>query len=439
MRLAVSGARTQREGALRRKVIVLAAFAASVVLFGGARLSSAWYNNLGSLALSEEWPVVTEAPSVPRCQQWAWGLASAAPVARALRLDPLNARARFNSGRVAWLSGDCEMALDAWSNSSPADVIARLEWANGLYALGRKEEAVALFRKMNDAAGYFRWRGEQVETTPGSSVAREWYELSMTISPTLMTAHYLAQMHVESQDADAAWGVWREVVEATGEFEPDHWWALGQSAELREQWRAAAVAYERGAEEGGNPCSFLERQAASLQRLEEWVGAEGLSRQALTRCPNEEWPYLQLGNLRRQQGDDAGALLWYRQAEARWPDDVYPKHSIGLNLYEQGDYEQAKAYFLRALAIEPCNVESLYYLGWCFYRSDDLEQAVVILANAIELHGAKPWHWAVTLGDWQRERGAWEEAITAYQKALAWQPGETTIRQRLESAMSFRQ
>ena len=435
MQLTVSGAGTQREGALWRKVVVLAAFAASVVLVRDARLSSAWYNNLGSLALSEEWSAVTEAPSVPRCQQWTPGPASAASVARALRLDPLNARARLNAGRVAWLTGDCEMALDAWSNSSPADVIARLEWANGLYALGRKEEAVALYRQMNGAAGYFGWRGEQAEATPDSSVAREWYELSMAISPTLLTAHHLAQLHLESQDADAAWRVWRQVVEATGELEPDHWWALGQSAELREEWGAAAFAYERGAEEGGDPCSSLERQTASLERLEEWVEAEDLSRQALTLCPNEEWPYLRLGNLRRQQGDDAGALLWYKQAEARWPDDIYSKHSIGLSLYEQGDYEQAKAYFRRALAIEPCNVESIYYLGWCFYRSEDMEQAVVILSNAIELHGAKPWSWAVTLGDWQRERGAWEEAVTAYQQALAWRPGETTIQRRLEGAM----
>jgi len=439
MLLTVSGAGTQKEGGLWKKVIVLAAFAASVALVRDARLSSAWYNNLGSLALSQEWPAVSEAPSVPSCQRWAQGPASAAPVARALRLDPLNARARFNAGRVAWLSGDCEMALEAWSNSSPADVIGRLEWANSLYALGREEEAVALYRRTNGAAGHFRWRGEQAEATLGSSVAREWYELSMAISPTLLTADYLAKLYVESQDAGAAWRVWQGIVEATGEKEPDHWWALGQSAELREEWRAAAVAYERGAKEGSAPCSFLERQAASLQRLEEWAGAEDLYLRALTLCPNEEWPYIQLGNVRRRQGDDAGALLWYRQAEARWPQLVRPKHTIGLSLYEQGDYEQAKAYFRRALAIEPCHVASMYYLAWCFFRSEDMEQAVVTLANAIELHGAKPWRWAVTLGDWQRERGAWEEAVTAYQQALSWRPGETTIQRRLESAMGSRQ
>ncbi len=90
MSLAVSGAGTQREGALWREVIVLAALAASVDLFRGPQLSGAWYNNLGSLALSREWPAVREAPSVPRCLLWALGPASAAPVARALRLDPLN-------------------------------------------------------------------------------------------------------------------------------------------------------------------------------------------------------------------------------------------------------------------------------------------------------------------------------------------------------------
>jgi tetratricopeptide (TPR) repeat protein len=222
-------------------------------------------------------------------------------------------------------------------------------------------------------------------------------------------------------------------------LDPDHWRALGQSEELREEWRAAAVAYERGAEAGGDPCSFLERQVACLQRLEEWAGAQDVSSRALALCPDGEWPYLQLGNLRRQQGDDAGALVWYKQAEARWPQDVNPKYYIGLSLYEQGDHEQAKAYFCRALAVEPWHEASMYYLAWCFYRSADMEQAVATLANAIEVHGSEPWHWAVTLGDWQLERGAWEEAVTAYQQALAWRPSEATIQQRLRSAMSSRQ
>jgi Flp pilus assembly protein TadD len=72
------------------------------------------------------------------------------------------------------------------------------------------------------------------------------------------------------------------------------------------------------------------------------------------------------------------------------------------------------------------------------YHTEDKQGALATLARAIELHGQDPWEWAVLLGDWHLELGDWEEAVSSYQQAQAWNPGETSIQQRIEKAQSLR-
>jgi len=422
----------------RMNLIAVIALLAAAALLRGPKLLGAWYHNLGSHALRLEWRAVREAPSLPACQQWTAHSAAAQPVARALRLNPRNERARLSAGRIAWLLGDCETALDAWSSLESSDVIARWERANGLYALGCEEEALVLYREINGAAYYLHMRGEMAETSQGTDAALAWYELGMEVLPMEATAQRSAALYLESEQRDAAIAVWRRLSEGTHEADPDHWWALGQSAELAEDWETAVRAYERGAEQSDNPCRFWERQEAALERLEEWARAETVSQEALDVCPEWLWPYLRLGNLRRRQADYAGALHWYKQAEVLRPEHVSPQFYIGVIHYEQKQYEQAETYFQQALALDPSHSWSIYYLAWCFHETGQKVRAVETLSRAIQQQSGEPWRWAVLLGDWQLELGHREEALEAYRQALLWRPGDESIQARIESGLQSR-
>jgi tetratricopeptide (TPR) repeat protein len=418
-------------------LIAVVSLLAAAALLRGPTLQSAWYNNLGSHALSLEWNAVREAPGIPLCQQWIVDSAAAQPVAQALRMDAQNERARFNAGRVAWLLGDCETALDAWSNVESSDVIAHLERANGLCALGREEEALVLYREINGAADYLHMRGALAEASQRTDAAAAWYELGIRVLPTLATAQRLAELYQESEQHDAAVAVWRRLSEGTQEADPDHWWALGQSAELAEDWETAARVYDRGAERSHDPCRFWEPQESALERLEEWARAEGVAHEALDACPERLWPYLRLGGLQSRQADYAGALFWYGQAEVLWPEHVSPKFYLGVIHFEQTLYEQAEMYFQQALALDPHHLWSMYHLAWCFHESQEKPRAVDTLSRAIELDPGEPWRWARLLGDWQFELGHREEALSAYRQALLWHPGDESIRERIERLLEL--
>ncbi len=419
--------------------IAVIALLAAVAWLRGTGMLSSWYHNLGSRALSLEWRAVREAQLTAPCQQWPADSDAAQPVGQALGLSPRDERVRLNAARVAWLLGDCETALDEWSSMESGDMIARLERANALQALGHKEQAVAVYREIPGITDYLHLRGDAAEASQDLKAAVLWYELGMEVSPTLATAQNLAALYLQGEQPDAAAMVWRRLSEGTPQADPVHWWALGRSAELAEDWVTAASAYGQGADQSDDPCDFLERQEAALQQLEQFAVAESVSRDALDACPERLWPYLRLGDSRRRQTDYSGALHWYTQAEVLWPEHASPKFYLGLVHFEQQRYEQAEMYFRQALTLNPQHSWSLYHLAWCLHETAHKDDAVKALSRAIELDAGEPWRWALLLGEWHLALGHREEALAAYRQALAWHPGDESIEARIDEALKLSQ
>ena len=339
----MSSRSTTRLPVARLELILAIVLLSAALSIRGKALLGAWYNNLASLALAVDWQGPGEDLGSPGCTTWVASSAAAPAVELALLLDPENRRTRLNAARVAWLGGDCETALDLWSTLESSDSIAHLEHANAVHALGREEEAQALYGQISGVTDYLRVRGERAQALGDTEAALGWYELSMAAAPTLETTQRLAALYVGRQQPAAATAAWQKLAEAADGSDPTYWWAVGQSAELQEDWRAAANAYDRGVDQAADPCRFWEREAASLERLGDWARVEHISRAALDRCPDLLWPYLRLGDALRRQADYTGALQWYGQAELLWPDDVHPKYLIGVLWYDQDDWEQAEA------------------------------------------------------------------------------------------------
>jgi len=371
------------------------------------------------------------------CQQWYAESAAAQPLAHALALHPNHEGARLNAARLSWLLGDCEKALDEWRRFGAGDPVARLELANGLLALGREEEALDLYREMEDAAKYLRLRGEEAEAAQDTDAAVVWYEYSMEVQATLTTARSLASAYAQTGRPEAAREVWRKLGEEATATDQGYWWAVGQNAERVGDWEVATRAYERGAEVARDPCEFWERQSAALVQLEEWASAESLALQAMGACSSALWPYLRLGTLHRGQGDQAGALHWYQQAKTLWPEHFAPKFYIGEVYFEREQYERAAPYFQQALVLNPSHLLSMHRIAWCRHYLRDDQSAVEVLAHAVELHTGKPWSWAVDLGDWQVQLGRYEEALAAYRLALSWRPENESILTRIQKTVEL--
>ena len=98
--------------------------AAALLLPRLSTLAASGVNNLTSLSLKSEWERAYLDANASRCGR-EMSLSSRARYARlALQLDPRHPRALANSGRVAYLLGDCVQAQTDWSAAlalDPAD------------------------------------------------------------------------------------------------------------------------------------------------------------------------------------------------------------------------------------------------------------------------------------------------------------------------------
>lgn len=356
-------------------------------------------NNLAAMALLPEWESVSQEVGFPRCEPRLEPSAAEPYLAQALKWDPDNQRALVNLGRVAWLNGDCSIAQTSWEQAlqvAPGDEIAAfwLFWMAG--AKTQKLPGTLTAERMAEYA-YYRSR----RAGPGAAQLA-WLQLSLDLNPARDAAHRLAKLHQQGGRPQEAVSTWQRLAAALPEDHPDHWWALGQAAELESDWARAAWAYRQGVEVAEDAYLLWMQQAATLERLDRWDDAEGAYRQAVVARPELAEPYLKLGHLRARQGDYEGALAWYTEAQA-----VDPRHA-GSN----------------------------YYLAQTLYHLGGTEQAEIYLEQAVKQDAAKKhWEWVAQLGDWRLALGDREGALAAYRQAQTWKPGEAEIQERIEKAL----
>jgi len=411
-------------------------FALALLLARVPHLLAAGANNLAAWALASEWKEVSQQVGFPRCGRRLESPDAARYTAAALRWDPGYGRALVNQGRVAWLEGECSEARANWEQAllaAPGDQVAAfwLFWASGTDT-DRLPEGLSPEALAQAAYG----AGQYAETAGAEGTAAAWYELSQDMGPSREAANRLARLYQREERLEEAIAVWQRLAAARPQECPDHWWALGQAAELAQEWEQASWAYGRGvevtSEVAEDPYDFWMRQGVAFERLQRREEAEAAYRQAQAVRPDVPWPYLSLGHLRRKQEDYAGALAWYRQAETVAPEHLAPAYYQGMMYYLLEDYVEARVYLERTLVVNPDHIGSNYYLAQALHQLRERDQAVTFLAQAVALHTGKPWRWVVQLGNWRLELGDREGAMAAYQQALEWRPGESEVERRIE-------
>lgn len=401
-------------------------------------LLSALLNNAGSIALLPEWTRVGDSSALPHCEQWLPQSDASVYIDAAAGLDPLNERAVFNTGRTAWLRGDCEQAREKWGQALALtpDRMAQLHIADAVYASGDTNGAVTLYKEI-DAAKYFYDRGRGVDVRGEAGVATAWYEMSLTISPTRQAAQSLATKYLLANRTEDAIEVWQQIMNTTDAGNADYWWAWGQVAEINRDWNTALESYKQAMPLADNiyfRLSLYVRAGEASQQLKDYSSAKAYFEQAIALYPASITAYLRLGYLEQAQKNYDAALSWYEQADAVYPESELPEYYQGLALWEQGQKDEAQALFEEANEQNPRNASVVFYLGLTAHDRGDLPQAIAYLQHAIELYPATPAGWVRTLGDWYLEAGNCADALAAYQQALDAQPDDLTTQQRIDKA-----
>jgi tetratricopeptide (TPR) repeat protein len=109
----------------------------------------------------------------------------------------------------------------------------------------------------------------------------------------------------------------------------------------------------------------------------------------------------------------------FRQLIAKDPENAAALNYLGYMLAERGERLTESVDFLkRALAIEPNNGSFLDSIGWAYYKDGKLDLALENLklaADQLPANSVVQDHY----GDVLSKMGRWEDAIAAWNRALA--------------------
>jgi tetratricopeptide (TPR) repeat protein len=202
----------------------------------------------------------------------------------------------------------------------------------------------------------------------------------------------------------------------------------------KEYERAAALAAEAQSQHADDPRFPRIRARALFER--------GQVQQALTvleptarAFPRDTATQVALADLYKDAGRDADAERTLRQFIEVDPGNAQVLNHLGYMLAESGrQLDEAVRLVQRALDIDPGNPFYLDSLGWAHFRRGNLEEAEKYLSPAA---AQLPRNSEVQdhLGDLLARRGRWQDAITAWGKALEGE-GDAVDRSNIEKKIN---
>ncbi len=165
------------------------------------------------------------------------------------------------------------------------------------------------------------------------------------------------------------------------------------------------------------------QQGVELSRERRWDDAIAVLEQAAREAPEASSIASSLALTCRDAGRPRLALQWFDTALRLAPGDTYMRLQLARFLMALRRPEEARVQFELILQSDPRNFLALFNLGVYWGRKPDLDKAGDYLARALSIRedGEAARMLALTLAG----RSRFEEAVIAYLKALAVDPGST--------------
>ncbi len=360
----------------------------------------------------------------------------AARLARAQNDDP---NLLLHQGELACVQGDRARARRAWAAEAgriPSPQVASLFAAIAAFS----DHAIIDTSYQKEIGNYGSKRGAELEKQGNLLDAVHWYELSLAYAPSEKTAGKLAALYRKLGKDASVEDVWRRLQSAFSSDAPDYWWAVGQAAEQRKDWEAAAQAYEKGAAlaSDADAYRYLLRGGLMWLRAHEFEKSEAAYKKAIALEPKKVDGYLGVGHVYRYQKQYDQAAPWYEKAIQVAPNRFAAYYYLGTMAREQGDYQDALNWFSRSLARNPSHSPTYYQKALTLDAMGDRRGAIAALEEAVDRSKSPPSSWRELLESWRRypdidtdprkfarlgreaeQKQAWEQALTLYEKAAS--------------------
>jgi tetratricopeptide (TPR) repeat protein len=186
--------------------------------------------------------------------------------------------------------------------------------------------------------------------------------------------------------------------------------------EDKQYQQAAAFAADAQAQDKNEP-TFPRLQASALLKTGNVPRAIAVLEASAQQFHDADTQFM-LADVYNDNGRSADAERTLRTLLAANPNDARVLNYLGYLLAQNGhDLDEAIRLVNRALQGEPGRAEYLDSLGWAYYKRGDLNEAEKYLSEAAQ---KRPDHPEILdhLGDVYAKRGQWQDAISAWTKAI---------------------
>ena len=164
----------------------------------------------------------------------------------------------------------------------------------------------------------------------------------------------------------------------------------GAEAFRRGDYPAALASYILAIAAQPDDSESLNNAALTLERLGRFDEAIPLLQRAVELAP-QKWSYrFNLGHVRGQTGDWAGAVAEYREADRLFPDDHVTLFNLGLALQRQGVDAEAVGPLARAAQLEPGDPSLLLALAKSYQRLERTDEFKATLRRFLHLSPDSP-------------------------------------------------
>ncbi len=338
--------------------------------------------------------------------------------------------AQINLGRLYWISGQCNIAYDIWvdvlsSNPDEMPAVVWLAWD------GRQEQIPPAYHVK--IGKYAMYKGDISLNAGSIEETLSWYNLALKFYPGRTAANSIIGVYEDLGNVNLILDTWWRVANALPKSHPEYWWALGQIAEIEKSWEDAASAYSSGAQLTDKPYDYLINAGQAYEHISDWKDAELSYLQAKDARTDQYIPYLYIGHLAFKQKDFNKAIEYYQIAQLIAPTNVLPLYHLGGTYYQLGHDVEAEKYLHESLRVHPQYHWSAYTLAMLYHSRGNTLEAIQYLSKAIEWNPSNTSSWKILLGDWWRELGDCEQAISTYKQAELFGASSAVIRRKLET------
>ncbi len=305
------------------------------------------------------------------------------------------------------------------------DPVHSFNRAEILYRLGRKREAIAVFRDLvnnndenNDTPGLCLDIINLINSRQDFAESLYFFDKGLALNPNDLDLLETKGMTLENLDRKSeAIALYNHVLDVDP-YRMSAWYMLGSLYFDDDKYREALTAYDYVLAIEPNDTLALSQKAFCQFNIDDIHGAVESCKKYLETTPDDDGMIALLGECYESLEQPAEAQRCYQKSVTLNPQNNAAWFGLGVTQLTLGETEKAKQTIKKAISLKPDALENFMLLVDILIEEGNPAEAINVLLHIVQnIDNTKPYTWK-RLGDAYLDVDASDKAQKAYERAM---------------------